>query len=266
MIVLPIYLQMVFAYNALQAGLSIAPLSLSMFFIALLAGRRAGGGVRRPSSGPDSCCWRSAWRSSSRSCRAPTRAGADRAADHRGLRPGAARLAAQQLHALAHRRGARQRGGRGELGGRLVRAVVRARVRRARSCSRRSPPCSSRHANASTVLPRRSEAQVSAVLEEDAQIMSDAQLQALLAGEPPEVQAEIIRDQRRGSSACAPGRAARAAVRRAARLRELLPDAPTARPGAVGRGGDGPRRLTRTWSPGGDRLREALDPRRRGDG
>src|SRR6478735_8284440 len=34
MIVLPIYLQMVFEYNALQAGLSIAPLSLSMFFVA----------------------------------------------------------------------------------------------------------------------------------------------------------------------------------------------------------------------------------------
>ncbi|HST99009.1 MAG TPA: MFS transporter [Geodermatophilus sp.] len=47
MIVLPIYLQMVLEYNALQAGLSIAPLSLSMFGIALLAGRRAG---RRPST------------------------------------------------------------------------------------------------------------------------------------------------------------------------------------------------------------------------
>ncbi|HET8784414.1 MAG TPA: MFS transporter, partial [Candidatus Limnocylindrales bacterium] len=42
MIVLPIYLQMVFGYNALQAGLSIAPLSLSMFAVALVAGRRAG--------------------------------------------------------------------------------------------------------------------------------------------------------------------------------------------------------------------------------
>lgn len=46
MIVLPIYLQMVFEYNALQAGLSIAPLSLTMFAIAALAGRRAG--RRRP--------------------------------------------------------------------------------------------------------------------------------------------------------------------------------------------------------------------------
>jgi MFS family permease len=46
MIALPIYLQMVLEYNALASGLSIAPLSLSMFAIALLAGRRAG--RRRP--------------------------------------------------------------------------------------------------------------------------------------------------------------------------------------------------------------------------
>jgi EmrB/QacA subfamily drug resistance transporter len=42
MIALPIYLQMVLEYNALQAGLSIAPLSLSMFGVAIVAGRRAG--------------------------------------------------------------------------------------------------------------------------------------------------------------------------------------------------------------------------------
>jgi EmrB/QacA subfamily drug resistance transporter len=47
MIVLPIYLQMVLEYNAMEAGLSIAPLSLSMFAAALLAGKRAG---RRPPS------------------------------------------------------------------------------------------------------------------------------------------------------------------------------------------------------------------------
>src|SRR4051794_28687201 len=48
MIALPIYLQMVFEYNAMQAGLTLAPLSLSMFAVALLAGERAG--KRRPSS------------------------------------------------------------------------------------------------------------------------------------------------------------------------------------------------------------------------
>ena len=46
MIALPIFLQMVLEYNALQAGLSLAPLSLSMFFVAIAAGRRAGN--RRP--------------------------------------------------------------------------------------------------------------------------------------------------------------------------------------------------------------------------
>ena len=48
MIVLPIYLQMVLGYNAMQAGLSIAPLSLTMFGVAMLAGKRAG--TRRPAS------------------------------------------------------------------------------------------------------------------------------------------------------------------------------------------------------------------------
>ncbi len=47
MIALPIYLQMVLEYNALQAGLSLAPLSLSMFGVALLA--QKAGAKRRPS-------------------------------------------------------------------------------------------------------------------------------------------------------------------------------------------------------------------------
>jgi EmrB/QacA subfamily drug resistance transporter len=46
LIALPIYLQMVLGYNAMQAGLSLAPLSLTMFAVALIAGKRAG--RRRP--------------------------------------------------------------------------------------------------------------------------------------------------------------------------------------------------------------------------
>ncbi|CCH87884.1 putative multidrug resistance transporter, MFS family protein [Modestobacter italicus] len=42
MIVLPIFLQMTLEYNAMQAGLSLAPLSLSMFAVAVLAGRMVG--------------------------------------------------------------------------------------------------------------------------------------------------------------------------------------------------------------------------------
>jgi EmrB/QacA subfamily drug resistance transporter len=48
MIVLPLYLQIVFEYSAMEAGLSLAPLSLTMFATALVAGKRAG--HRRPSS------------------------------------------------------------------------------------------------------------------------------------------------------------------------------------------------------------------------
>jgi Major Facilitator Superfamily len=48
LIALPMYLQIDLGYNALQAGLSLAPLSLTMFSIALLAGKRAG--KRRPSA------------------------------------------------------------------------------------------------------------------------------------------------------------------------------------------------------------------------
>jgi EmrB/QacA subfamily drug resistance transporter len=48
MIVLPIFLQMVLEYNALEAGISLSPLSLTMFAVAMLAGRRAG--KRRPSA------------------------------------------------------------------------------------------------------------------------------------------------------------------------------------------------------------------------
>jgi MFS family permease len=47
MISLPIFLQMVLEYDAMKAGLSIAPLSLSMFAVALLAGRRKGGRAPR---------------------------------------------------------------------------------------------------------------------------------------------------------------------------------------------------------------------------
>ena len=46
MIALPLFLQMTLEYNAMQTGLSLAPLSLSMFGMAMLAGRKAG--TRRP--------------------------------------------------------------------------------------------------------------------------------------------------------------------------------------------------------------------------
>ena len=62
MIALPIFLQMVLEYNAMQAGLSLAPLSLSMFAIAMLAGEEGGRPApEQPSSGWASRCSRSGW-------------------------------------------------------------------------------------------------------------------------------------------------------------------------------------------------------------
>jgi len=46
MIALPIFLQIKLEYDAMQTGLSLAPLSLTMFAVAILAGRASGG--RRP--------------------------------------------------------------------------------------------------------------------------------------------------------------------------------------------------------------------------
>jgi EmrB/QacA subfamily drug resistance transporter len=48
MIALPIYLQIVLEYDAMEAGLSLAPLSLTMFATAILAGKKAAN--RRPSN------------------------------------------------------------------------------------------------------------------------------------------------------------------------------------------------------------------------
>ena len=56
MIALPIFLQMVLEYNAMQAGLSLAPLSLSMFAVALLAGSGPASGAEHPHPRSGSCC------------------------------------------------------------------------------------------------------------------------------------------------------------------------------------------------------------------
>ena len=48
MIALPLFLQVTLEYDAMQAGLSLAPLSLTMFVVALLAGKKVG---KRPPCG-----------------------------------------------------------------------------------------------------------------------------------------------------------------------------------------------------------------------
>src|SRR3954470_20712807 len=191
MIVLPIYLQMVLGYNALLAGISIAPLSLSMFVIALLAGRRGKG---RPSSvillgfvglvvgliglvvvvpRASSGWWlaiplivagfglgllvsqlNNYTLSPISDERVSEAAGVNSAAGSFGLSFGLAFAGAIMLATL-------------------------------------SLAFTSR-AESSTVLSPGQQEQVATALEDDAQIMSDAHLQEVLAGQPPEVHDEIV--------------------------------------------------------------------------
>lgn len=192
MIVLPIYLQMVLEYNALQAGLSIAPLSLSMFVIALLAGRRAKGrpanlilwGFLLAAAGivillPIVPIATNGWYltvplvisgaglgllvsqlnnytlSPISDERVSEAAGVNSAAGSFGLSFGLAFAGAIMLATLAF--------------------------------------TFTSMTNASTVLPAADKQQVAAALEEDAQVMSNTQLQKQLATETPEVRAEVVR-------------------------------------------------------------------------
>ena len=193
MIALPIFLQMVLEYNALQAGLSLAPLSLSMFFVAMLAGKRAGD--RRPSSiiragfalltlgilgllpivpRADSGWWLAIPLLIAGSGlgllvsqlnnftlapiseeRISEAAGVNSAGGSFGLSLGLALAGALMLGSLA-----------------LVFTSM---------------------AESSVVLSPAEAQQVATALDEDAQLMSNTQLEALLVGQPPDVQAEIIR-------------------------------------------------------------------------
>jgi EmrB/QacA subfamily drug resistance transporter len=193
MIALPIYLQMVLEYNALQAGLSIAPLSLSMFAIAMLAGRRAG--RRRPSTIvragflllaigmvvliPIVPRADSGWYllvpmvlagsglgllvsqlnnytlAPISEERVSEAAGVNSAAGSFGLSFGLAFAGAIMLATLAF--------------------------------------SFTNMAQNSTVLPPADKERVAVALEEDAQVMSNTQLGQLLEDEPPEIQAEVVR-------------------------------------------------------------------------
>ncbi|HEU4755102.1 MAG TPA: MFS transporter [Agromyces sp.] len=191
MIVLPLYLQLVLEYNALWAGISIAPLSLTMFAVALIAGRRLKG---RPANvilwgfallvvgiaalipvvpRADSGWWLSIplivagaglgllvsqlnnyTLSPISDERVSEAAGVNSAAGSFGLSFGLAFAGAIMLAVLAFTFGAR--------------------------------------ADASTVLSADQQQQVATVLEEDAQLMSNTGLEELLADEPEAVQDEII--------------------------------------------------------------------------
>jgi EmrB/QacA subfamily drug resistance transporter len=193
MIALPIYLQMVLEYDALQAGLSLAPLSLTMFAAALIAGRKAAD--RRPSGiitlgfalvlvglvillpivpRADSG-WYLVVPLIIAGC---------------GLGLLVSQLNNYTLSPISEERvseaaGVNSAGGSFGLsfGLAFAGAIMLATL----------SVTFTDMAKSSTVLPPADQQRVADVLEHDAEIMSNTQLTELLAGEPKDVQAEIIR-------------------------------------------------------------------------
>jgi MFS family permease len=192
MIALPIYLQMVLEYNAMKAGLSLAPLSLSMFAVALTISKK--GTKRRPAAvirlgflalavgvgvliplvpRVDSGWWL-----------APPLLVAGC-----GLGALVSQLNNYTLSPISDERvseaaGVNSAGGSFGLsfglafGGAVLLATLSFSF--------------THQANASTVLSPRQQTQVAKYLEHDAQVMSNTQLEEQLKGQTPKVQAEMI--------------------------------------------------------------------------
>ena len=193
MIALPIYLQMVLEYNALQTGLTLAPLSLTMFGMALVAGKRAG--RRRPASLirlgsglltvgmllliPIVPRANSGW-----ALVIPLMiAGA-------GLGLLVSQLNNYTLSPISDERVSEAAGvnsAAGSFGLSFGLAFAGAIMLATLSIA------FTQMAQDSTVLPAASQEQVAQALEDDAEVLSNTQLQRQLADQPPEIQDEIIR-------------------------------------------------------------------------
>jgi Na+/melibiose symporter-like transporter len=193
MIALPIYLQMVLEYNAMQAGLSLAPLSLTMFGMAILAGKRAG--RRRPSSvirlgflllatgtvvllpivpRADSGWW----------LLVPLVIAGS------GLGLLVSQLNNYTLAPISEERVSEAAGvnsAAGSFGLSFGLAFAGAIMLATLSITFTDM------ARASTVLPPSDQERVAQALEDDAQVMSNTQLEQQLAGQPEEIQDEIVR-------------------------------------------------------------------------
>ena len=193
LIALPIYLQLDLGYNALQAGLSLAPLSLTMFFIALLAGRRAG--KRRPSS-----LIRAGFALLGVGVLAmiPIVPNVDTSVYlviplmlcGAGLGLLVSQLNNYTLAPISEERVGEAAGVNSSIssfglsvglafGGAILLAALSIAF--------------TNKSDASNVLPAAEKEQVAQVLEDDAEVMSDARLEEQLAGQPPDVRAEILR-------------------------------------------------------------------------
>ena len=193
MIALPIYLQMVLEYNAMEAGLSLAPLSLSMFGVALLAGKKAG--ERRPSS---IIRWGFLLLAAGLVVLIPIVPRADSGwslvapliVAGCGLGLLVSQLNNYTLSPISDERVSEAAGvnsAAGSFGLSFGLAFAGAIMLATLSIS------FTNMAEASTVLPPADQQSVAEVLEEDAQLMTNTELEQLLAGQTEEVQDEIIR-------------------------------------------------------------------------
>ena len=192
LIALPIYLQMVLDYNAMQAGLSLAPLSLTMFAVALLAGKRAG--KRRPAS---LILAGFALLSASMLLLIPIVPRADSGwylvvplvLAGAGLGLLVSQLNNYTLSTISEERVGEAAGvnsATGSFGLSLGLAFAGAIMLAALSIA------FTQKSEASDVLTPPEQQRVAAALEDDAQLMSNAQLEELLAGQPEDVREEIV--------------------------------------------------------------------------
>lgn len=193
MIVLPIFLQMTLEYNAMEAGLSLAPLSLSMFAVAMVAGRRSG--KRRASSVVRAGFTLTAVGMALIIPLVPR-------ADFGWWLVGPLLLAGSGLGLLVSQlnnytlapieeervsEAAGVNSAAGSFGLSFGLAVAGGLMLAALSLS------FTQMTEASSVIPADQQEQIAQTLEDDAQVMSDTQINALLADEPQPVQDEILR-------------------------------------------------------------------------
>ena len=193
MIALPIYLQMVLEYNAMQAGLSIAPLSLSMFGSGAARGEEGGNappeqhrpvGVRAP-HGRDGVLIPIVPRADSGWYLLVPLVIAGS-----GLGLLVSQLNNYTLAPISEERVSEAAGvnsAGGSFGLSFGLAFAGAIMLATLSITFTDM------AEASTVLAPAEQQQVAKALEDDAQVMSNTQLDELLVGQPEDVQAEIIR-------------------------------------------------------------------------
>ena len=240
MIVLPIFLQMTLEYDAMEAGLSLAPLSLSMFAVAMLAGRKSG--KRRASTVV-------------RAGFALTTLGMALViplvprADFGWWLIGPLLLAGSGLGLLVSQlnnytlapieeervsEAAGVNSAAGSFGLSFGLAVAGGMMLAALSLS------FTNMTEASTVIPPDQQEQIADTLEEDAQVMSNTQIDALVEEEPEAVRAEILRINARRQGSLPPDRADGVRARQPDRAAQLVPDVapPGHSPLGFGRGDD----------------------------